>query len=64
MDTKLWVNTPERYRQIGRHVDRDDDHTPTDVQHFLFNKRMHERRHYHFPQHLFTKLHVRHVLHG
>ena len=64
MGTKFWVNIPQRHRQIGRPIDRDDEFTPTDVKYFLFDRRMHEWRHHHLPRHQFFKLHARHVLQG
>ena len=64
MGTKFWVDIPQRHRQIGRPIDRDDEFTPTDIKYFLFNRRMHEWRRHHLPQHQFFKLHARHVLQG
>ena len=61
MDMKIHTDIPERYR-IDKSIDRDDDHTPTDDQCFLFNKRMHEWNHHKLSFHQFTNLDVRQVL--
>ena len=62
--TKIWVSVPQRYRQIGRPIERDDDRTPPDVNACLFNKRVHEWRHHHLPLQQFSRLQVHHVLQG
>ena len=64
LNTKVWTNIPERSRQVGRPVPREDLRPPVDMQHFLYNRRMHEWIHHHLPYHQFMHLHVRHVLQG
>ena len=54
LNTKVW----------GRPVPREDLRPPVDMQHFLYNRRMHEWIHHHLPYHQFMHLHVRHVLQG
>ena len=62
MDMKDYTDVPERHRRIGRPIHKNDDAMPTDVQCFLFNKRIRKWSHHRLPFHQILKLEVRQLL--